>query len=111
MNDLIERIARVRSLSPEFREEIRSTFGNRGVRALDALDKRRVKKYLDFIVVESTSKEYVVDEDICTCDDFLFRERECWHILAVRIALATGLFAEEASWYQERWIAESNPAE
>jgi predicted nucleic acid-binding Zn finger protein len=108
MNDLLKKISFERKLTAELREEVRKTFGNRGARALAAIDEQRVRRYLDFIVVKSTSKEYVVDEDICTCDDFLFRERECWHILAVRIALATGMLLDEESWYQEHWFAETD---
>ncbi len=108
MNDLLERIARERKLTPELRDEVRITFGNRGERALAALDEGRVKRYLDFTIVESTSTEYVVDDDICTCGDFLFRGRECWHILAVRLASATGSFVDEPAWYQDRWTGDTN---
>ena len=111
MNDIFSRIEKGAPLAPELREEILKVFGNRGARALAALDEKRVKKYRDFTVVES-SKEYVVDEDICTCGDFLFRGRECWHILAVRLALATGSLVEEPAWYQDRWTAMAgNPSE
>ncbi len=103
MNDILERIRKSGKLSPEFREEFIKEYGNRGVKALAALDEKRVKRYLDFTVVESSSKEYVVDDEICICGDSLFRNRECWHILAVRLAKATGSFWEEASWFQERW--------
>jgi predicted nucleic acid-binding Zn finger protein len=102
MNDLIGRIAKEEGLSPGLSEEIAREYGNRGERALAALDERRVKKYLDFYVVESSSKEYVVEDDLCTCGDFLFRGRECWHILAVRLAIASGNVVEEAAWYQDR---------
>ncbi|OPY35923.1 MAG: hypothetical protein A4E35_02199 [Methanoregula sp. PtaU1.Bin051] len=102
MNDLVDRIAQGAVLSPELRQEIAKEFGNRGVRALAALDERRVKKYLDFYVVESSSKEYVVEDELCTCGDFLFRGRECWHILAVRLAIASGTVVMEPSWYQDR---------
>ncbi len=109
MNDLADRIAKEASLSPELREEIIQEYGNRGARALAALHERRVKKYLDFYVVESSTKEYIVDDDLCTCGDFLFRGRECWHILAVRLAIAVGGLVEERSWYQDRWkVDETN---
>lgn len=103
MNDLMERIAKEGRITDDLRQEIRSTFGSRGERALAAIDERRVKQFLDFTVVMSSLKEYVVEDDICTCGDFLFRGRVCWHILAVRLAAATGNFVVEDSWYQENW--------
>ena len=103
MNDLPGRIAENNGPGAALREEIRDTYGRRGERALLALDEKRVKKYLDFYVVESGTREYVVEDDICTCGDFLFRGRECWHILAVRLAIAAGACVEEPSWYQDRW--------
>lgn len=105
MNDPLERIARQGNITPAIREEFIQKYGNRGVRALSAIDEGRVKQYFDFTVVESAVRDYVVDEDICVCGDSLFRNRECWHILAVRLAKAAGSFSEEKSWYQERWIA------
>ena len=103
MNDILDKIVKTGELTRELREEFLQEYGNRGMRALAALDEKRIKQYLDFTVVESSSKDYVVDDDICVCGDSLFRNRECWHILAVRLAKATGLLTEEHSWYQERW--------
>jgi predicted nucleic acid-binding Zn finger protein len=103
MNDLPLYTASTAAISDESRNEIRSNYGSRGERALAALDEGRVRRYLDFTVVISGSNEYVVEEEICTCGDFLFRGRECWHILAVRLAKTFGTFIEEPSWYQDRW--------
>lgn len=93
-------------LTPGRRREIQEEHGHRGVRALTALDERRVKRYLDFYVVESSGKEYVIEDDLCTCGDFLFRGRECWHILAVRLARETGWVTEVPEWFQDRWRKE-----
>jgi len=49
------------------------------------------------------SDEYIVEDDFCTCSDFLFRGRECWHILAVRIAERTGVYESYDLWYQDVW--------
>jgi predicted nucleic acid-binding Zn finger protein len=53
--------------------------------------------------VSGATSEYVVDDQFCTCNDFVFRNHECWHLFAVRIALATGLFDKIDAWYQENW--------
>jgi predicted nucleic acid-binding Zn finger protein len=82
---------------------IEQEYGVRGKKALAAIDSHRVKKYLDFFVVSGKTDEYVVDENICTCRDFIFRNRECWHILAVRIAEACGSFDRVDLWYQDKW--------
>jgi predicted nucleic acid-binding Zn finger protein len=103
MNDIIEMISKKKEIDPIIREELRKIFGTRGIKALAAIDQQRVKKYLDFFVVTGATSEYVIDEDFCTCGDFLFRGRECWHLLAVRLAIASESFKRENVWYQDRW--------
>jgi predicted nucleic acid-binding Zn finger protein len=103
MNEIIEMISKKKEIDPIIREELRKIFGTRGIKALAAIDQQRVKKYLDFFVVTGATSEYVIDEDFCTCGDFLFRGRECWHLLAVRLAIASGSFKRENVWYQDRW--------
>jgi predicted nucleic acid-binding Zn finger protein len=48
-----------------------------------------------------------VEDDFCTCGDFLYRGRACWHLLAVRIAQETGMFQSVGSWYQETLMEKS----
>jgi len=90
-------------ITPSLRETVLARWGERGRKALDAVDKGQVKKYLDFFVVVGRTDEYVVEDDFCTCGDFTFRGRTCWHILAVRIARKTGRFEEYQLWYQDTW--------
>jgi len=103
MSDLWHRLGEIRVLDAGIRLEIEETFGNRGKKALAALDAGKITKYLDFFVVTGRTAEYVVDEEFCTCGDFMFRNRTCWHLLAVRIAQETGLYERIDSWYQDRW--------
>ena len=103
MNDLWQRLEHQKALDDAIRQEIELAFGDRGKKALIAVNTRRVKKYLDFFVVLGATSEYVVDENFCTCNDFIFRNRECWHILAVKIAALTGNFDAVDTWYQEKW--------
>jgi len=86
-------------LTPEVEDEIGIRFGERGRKALAAVKEGRVKRYRDFFVVVGYHDEYVVEEDFCSCRDFLFRGRECSHILAVAIAEATGLYETFSLWY------------
>ncbi len=112
MNDLWHRINGKHALDAALREEVETTFGTRGKKALAAIDAGKVKKYRDFFVVEGRTAEYVVDEDFCTCRDFLYRGRTCWHLLAVRIATGADLAEPVDAWYQDRWNipkGESNP--
>jgi len=97
------------SLTPRLVEEAIRLFGDRGGKALSAIGEGRVKKYLDFYVVVGRSDEYIVDEDFCTCNDFIFRGGRCWHILAVQIAALTGRYESYDLWYQEIWGGESGP--
>jgi predicted nucleic acid-binding Zn finger protein len=102
MSDLWQRLADKRELDGDLRADIETELGPRGRKALAALDAGKVKKYHDFFVVEGRTAEYVVDEDFCTCGDFLYRGRTCWHLIAVRIALTTGQFGRVDAWYVDQ---------
>ena len=103
MNDLWQQLREKKTLDDALRAGIVTEFGTRGTKALDAIDRNLVKKYLDFFVVSGSTGEYVVSENVCTCRDFAFRQKPCWHLIAVRIAEATGLFETIDTWYQENW--------
>jgi predicted nucleic acid-binding Zn finger protein len=102
MNDIWQRIEERKELDPSLRAEIESEFGARGKKALAAIGEGKIKKYLDFFVVKGRTADYIVDEDFCTCSDFMYRGRTCWHLLAVRIAQLTGTFVSVDSWYQDQ---------
>jgi predicted nucleic acid-binding Zn finger protein len=101
MNDLWDRLSRTGVLDTSLRQEIEEAFGTRGKSALAAIDAGKIKKYLDFFVVEGRTAEYVVDDEFCTCRDFMYRNRTCWHLVAVRIARETGQFVPVDTWYQD----------
>nr|WP_320160584.1 SWIM zinc finger family protein [uncultured Methanoregula sp.] len=101
MSDLFERLGQKKVLDDSLRSEIESTFGTRGKKALAMLDAKKIKKYRDFFVAEGRTASYIVDEDFCTCGDFLYRGRPCSHILAVHIAEVTGVYETIDSWYQD----------
>lgn len=99
MRDIWTELEQAGTLTDPLRAAVIERYGNRGVRALEALDEQRVQKYLDFWIVIGTRDKYIVDEDFCTCNDFIYRGGSCCHILAVRIAQLTGIFQEYARWY------------
>ena len=100
--DEIERkLLAERALTREIREMIEAVFSERGRKALLAIDEGKVARYLDFDVVTGSTGRYVVDEDFCTCQDFVYRGGRCWHILAVRIADLSGLLQTVDGWYLE----------
>ena len=103
MSGIWQKIEQKRALTPEFRTCIEHAYKDRGRKALAAVDEQQVKRYQDFFIVVGHSDEYIVEGDFCTCSDFLFRGRECWHILAVRIAERTGLYESYDLWYQDTW--------
>jgi len=109
IDHLFELLAEKKALTPDLREEIIRIYGERGRKALQAIDEQRIKKYRDFFIVVGTSDEYIVDEDFCTCRDFIFRKGRCWHELAVRIAAAICSFDEVDLWYQDTWIVDNPP--
>jgi predicted nucleic acid-binding Zn finger protein len=96
-------------LTPALRQEILRGFGDRGRKALTAIDEKRVKKYQDFFVVVGTTDEYIVDEDFCSCRDFIFRKGRCWHVLAAAIASITGDYEEIDLWYMDTLSTGSPP--
>ncbi len=102
-------LERDRTLTPELREEIARLYQERGKKALKAIGEGRVKKYRDFIVVVGSSDEYVVDEDFCSCRDFVFRKGRCWHVLAAKIAVLSGDFEEVDLWYTDSWSGRETP--
>jgi len=101
MSSFWQHLEAKKDLDADLRRECEEEFGSRGKKALDAIDAGKIKKYLDFFVVEGRTASYIVEEDFCTCGDFLYRGRNCWHLLAVRIARETGRYTTVASWYQD----------
>lgn len=106
IEDLFSELRLGGSLTPGLRDEVIRIFGERGRKALSAIDEGRVKRYRDFFVVVGKSDEYIVDEDFCTCNDFIFRGGRCWHILAGQIAALTGRYESYDLWYQDVWADE-----
>ncbi len=102
MTEIWERLKKKPDLDEDIRREIVAMFGRKGTSALGAIDAGRVKKYLDFFVVEGRTASYIVEDDFCTCGDFLYRGRACWHLLAVQIAVATGRFETLDVWYHSQ---------
>jgi predicted nucleic acid-binding Zn finger protein len=96
---ILDREAR---LSLTAREIILQYCEERGRKALRAIDEKRVKKYRDFFVVTGSTDEHIVEDDFCTCRDFIFRGNRCWHMLAVEIAERTGTFQIVDDWYLEQ---------
>ena len=93
------------SLSDEVERRIVREHGKRGQQAIDLVRAGRVKRYRDFFVVEGKGDRYVVEGGFCTCRDYLYRLSrnggQCYHILAVRIAEATGKYERVDEWYSD----------
>ena len=92
-----------KGLNAETERKLVEEFGARGKKAADLVRSGRVKKYRDFFVVQGTKGEYIVEDDFCTCNDYLFRLSikggVCYHSIAVRIAEATGRYEKVDQWY------------
>ncbi len=102
-----EALSDVGELTPEVVQQIVSIHGDRGIRAIEAVSERRVKKYRDFTVVVGHTEEYVVEDDGCTCKDAAYNLEAddptalCWHALAVRIARTLDAVDRHDMWYSE----------
>ena len=109
VEEIFRQLAGRKALDPDLEREILDSCGDRGRKAVQAVHDHRIRKYRDFFVVPGASGEYIVDEEFCTCRDFLFRKGRCWHVLAIRIASITGDFEEIDLWYQDVWIRDPPP--
>jgi predicted nucleic acid-binding Zn finger protein len=91
--------------SDAFKQKIELEYGNRGKKGLEIAEERRVKRYRDFYVVVGETDEYIVEETLCTCKDFLFTASrnitKCSHMIAVEIAEQEGLIDVINAWYQD----------
>jgi predicted nucleic acid-binding Zn finger protein len=103
MSDPWQLLLERKALDEKIRAALIAEYGTRGKKALDAVTSGLVRKHLDFFVVTGSTGDHVIDEGVCTCRDFAFRQKPCWHILAVRIAEATGQYVALDTWYQENW--------
>lgn len=94
-------------LSPPLAERITELHGDRGHRAIEAVDERRVKQYRDFTVVVGHTDEYIVEGERCDCNDARYNldrddpSQRCWHELAVIIAELTDALDHHDIWYTE----------
>jgi len=83
--------------------QLNEAFGQRGNKALEALNEGRIKKYVFkpsgrvVWIVVGKKRDYIVMPaiDYCSCYDFYFqfdRGHVCYHIIAQKLAEATGMF-------------------
>jgi len=91
-----------------------ASFGSRFAKAWDAVEERRVKKYVFrpsgrvVWVVVGKGRDYLVmpAADFCSCEDFYFQFDKghlCYHIIAQKLAEAAGQFdliEDEDSFYE-----------
>ena len=88
-------------------DRILDQHGDRGAKAIDAVDEGRVKEYRDFLVVVGHGDEYVVEGKACTCLDVRYNldaedpAELCWHAIAARIATAIGATDRYDLWYSD----------
>ncbi|HJJ28987.1 MAG TPA: SWIM zinc finger family protein [Methanocorpusculum sp.] len=86
------------ALTPAVREAFVERFGKRGADAFDAAAAHRVKRYKDYFVVLGNHDNYCVEDGVCSCPAAL-HGRDCWHKLAVEIAVEAGMCDIFDSWY------------
>ncbi len=101
MSDPLQDLTDGYPLNDWMRKRICAYYKSRGQKALAIVDQGRVKRYRDFFVVVGDTGEYVVEDEFCSCDDFLHRGGRCAHILAVKVARVTGRFELIDLWYHE----------
>jgi predicted nucleic acid-binding Zn finger protein len=103
LNDICSEVKLKGQVTELHATKLTEAFGQRVTRAREALDEGRVKKYvfqpsgrIVWIVV-GKQRDYLVmpSIDYCSCYDFFFqfdRGHVCYHIIAQKLAEATGKF-------------------
>jgi len=101
-------------LTPENEKRLAREFGARGKKAVETVRSGKVKKYKDFFVVNGSTGDYIIEDDFCTCNDYLYRLSVkggvCYHSIAVRIAKATGEYETIDQWYTDILTKSRKPA-
>ncbi|MGZ4861456.1 MAG: SWIM zinc finger family protein [Halobacteriota archaeon] len=101
----MSKIGEVLLFADAFKQQIERKYGNRGKKGLEIAEERRVKQYKDFYVVVGEADEYIVEDALCTCRDFLFNASrnitKCSHMIAVEIAKQKDLIDFVNAWYQD----------
>jgi predicted nucleic acid-binding Zn finger protein len=90
--ELLKIMKKGKKLTNEVKEAIIETYGNRGAKALDAIENRRVIKRGNRWFVRGKSDEYEVVQAFCSCRDYVLNivtekvdADMCYHALAKRI--------------------------
>jgi predicted nucleic acid-binding Zn finger protein len=104
---ILERVCKeateTKRLEEEDLRQLTEVFGQRLTRALEAVEERRVKRYIfnprnrNVWIVVGKIRDYLImpAADFCTCDDFYFRVMDnqihlCYHLIAQKLAEALG---------------------
>ena len=104
---ILERVCKeateTKRLEEEDLRQLTEVFGQRLTRALEAVEERRVKRYIfnprnrNVWIVVGKIRDYLIMSaaDFCTCDDFYFRVMDnqihlCYHLIAQKLAEALG---------------------
>jgi predicted nucleic acid-binding Zn finger protein len=105
LTEICKQAKQERKLTGKSLTVLYETFGQRFMKALEALNENRVKKYV-FVpsdktiwIVVGKERDYLImpEAEFCTCDDFYFRvlDRQvhlCYHLIAQKIAKCLGWF-------------------
>jgi len=103
LEDICNAIKTEGKVSEPHISRLSATFGQRANKALEALNEGRIKKYVFHPsnrvvwIVVGKKRDYIVMPaiDYCSCYDFYFqfdRGHVCYHIIAQKLADATGAF-------------------
>jgi len=71
MSDFWALLEEQKKLTPDLCRAFIGAYRDRGEKALRIIDEGRITRYRDFFVVRGAAGEYIVEEDFCTCGDFL----------------------------------------
>jgi len=101
LNCVCKEVTSIKRITNEHKTQLSVAFGKRLENALQALEEKRIKRYMFkpsqrviwIVVGKERDYQIIPSAEFCTCDDFYFRvmDREvhlCYHIIAQKLAEA-----------------------
>lgn len=111
LKEVCDKVVETKKIEEEDQNRLFNLFGQRFIRAWEAVQEKRVKKYIFepskkiVWIVLGKNRDYLImpAADFCTCDDFYFRVMDkqihlCYHLIAQKLSEASCIYDK----YEER---------
>lgn len=102
LKNVCDKVTETKKIEEKDQNRLFNLFGQRFIKALEAVQEKRVKKYIFepsnriVWIVIGKNRDYLImpAADFCTCDDFYFRVMDrqihlCYHLIAQKLSEAS----------------------